>query len=797
MSSNLPVDPDTLGPTPYRWDQRQEMADMALGPAGAPANAQFARYLAVISRHKWLILALTAIGTLAGVFASRAIKLQYQSQTTLWIEQAGGEQAGQSGPIRSEGLLDSYAWIELLRSYTVLDYVVEELQLFVTPGNAADAPIFSNFALRDQVLPGKYSLNVSADGASVALSTETGIEVDRVPFGQPIGAEIGFSWAPDSAYLRPGQVVEFTVMNPRDIAVGLSNDLVPTMAEDGNFLALSLEGADPVRLANTLNTLATRFVDVAAQLKRAKLVELTEVLEEQRQYAEQNLREAEIALQEFQVNTITLPSDETMPVAGGIQLTRDPVFNAFFDLRISRETLREDREAIERALQLAAVSPAELEALAAVPSVGESTIPALLMERATKRAELRELQQTYTLLHPLVVELQADLAQLEGETIPSAARTLIGQIAERELSMDRRIEDTSGELREIPTRAIEEARLQRGVAIAENLHGTLRQRFEEARLAAASSIPDIRVLDVAVVPYQPISDRRVLIILMGMMGGLGVGVVGTLLKDRIDPRVRYPDQITNELGLPILGFIPTVKETALSASSRSSAAEAFRELRLSLAHAYGSAGPILLTVSSPESGDGKSFVTANLVMALADQGGMTLLIDGDVRRGQSHHLFGTSRTPGLTDYLAGLATVDEILQPTHHPSVFFIGSGTRMPNGPELLGSPAMARLIVGLRNQFSAVVVDSPPLGAGADAYALATLTQNLLLVLRVGQTDRSFTETKLAPLSRLPIRLLGALLNGTPESGIYRHYRYLPGYEVAEEAATAVDEIHHLEQV
>ena len=161
-----------------------------------------------------------------------------------------------------------------------------------------------------------------------------------------------------------------------------------------------------------------------------------------------------------------------------------------------------------------------------------------------------------------------------------------------------------------------------------------------------------------------------------------------------------------------------------------------------------------------------------------------MLIDGDVRRGTLHRLLGGSRKPGLTDYLAGSASRESIVQPTGYPSVSFIASGTRQHTSPELLGSPALLELLAAMRPTFNVILMDSPPLGAGIDPFVLGTATRNMLLVLRTGSTDKELARAKLDALDRLPIRLLGAVLNDVPEIGMYyRYYSYLSGYATEDE--------------
>jgi len=198
---------------------------------------------------------------------------------------------------------------------------------------------------------------------------------------------------------------------------------------------------------------------------------------------------------------------------------------------------------------------------------------------------------------------------------------------------------------------------------------------------------------------------------------------------------------------------------------------------------------LVVTVTSPESGDGKSFLSANLALSFAEGGHRTLLVDGDIRRGVLHRRFKGNRQPGLVDFILGQARYEQIVQETAYPRLSLIGCGTRTQRAPEVLGSPAMKALFSDLRGQFDVIVVDSPPLTAGIDPFVLGTVTGTLLVVLRTGHSHRGVTGAKLEVLDRLPIRLLGAVLNDVPRGAAYGYYAYysyyLPGYEAVDEGA------------
>jgi Mrp family chromosome partitioning ATPase len=115
-----------------------------------------------------------------------------------------------------------------------------------------------------------------------------------------------------------------------------------------------------------------------------------------------------------------------------------------------------------------------------------------------------------------------------------------------------------------------------------------------------------------------------------------------------------------------------------------------------------------------------------------------------------------------------------------------IACGTRHHHGPELLGSAAMRDMMAVLKSRFNVIIVDSPPLGAGIDPFVLGTATGNMLLVLRSGETEREMAENQLKLTDRLPIRLLGAVLNSVNTSdNAYKYYRYVYGYTADEEPA------------
>jgi capsular exopolysaccharide synthesis family protein len=756
--------------------------DYGVAPPEPPSEGiQLGRVAAALKRFRWLILLITMLGTGAGILVTRFLDPEYTVQATIWVESP----PQRNGPVVAEGLLQSYAWVELLNTYTVLDSVVAKERLYLSRP-PEDSVAFRSFALAESFRPGAYVLQVDHGGRSYTLKTEDGLVVGTGKTGEPIGQRVGFAWTPSAGDLRHGAKIKFAVSTPRDASNSLGRNLKAMMAQDGNFLRLQLVGSDPVRLTRTLNAVTQQFVNVAADLKRRKLTEQSKILKEQVDTVGLQLRDAESRLERFRYATIAKPNDQ-MPITPGLMTTTPTFIGSYFGQKVQIEELKRDRENLERILAAAKSSNLSVDALATLPAVRQAPeLGKALGDLTAAQGELQALKLKYTDDFKLVRDAQERVNTLRTQVVPGIAGNLINVLKAQQADLQSRVTKQTGELQQIPERSITEARLNNDVGATRALFNDLQARFQTAKLAEASATPDVRILDEAVPPDRPSSDSAPKIIFMAFAASMGFALALALLLDRLDKRFRYPDQVTNELGLSIFGAIPAMRRLKDGREDVEEAAqveEAFRTIRLNLVHSYGAAGPVLLTVSSPGPGDGKSLVSSNLALSFAKAGYRTLLVDGDIRRGEQHRLFSCERVPGLLDFLMRSASLDEILRPTMDKNLMLIPCGTRRHHGPELLGSPAMGELMAQLKNRFNVIIVDSPPLGAGIDPFVLGTATGNMVVVLRSGETNRQMAEAKLRLLDRLPIRVLGAVLNDIRAGGVYQYYSYVYGYVADEE--------------
>lgn len=740
-----------------------------------PEGIPWSRHIDAIKRHSLLILVLALAGSALGLFAARSVRPVFDAEATVWINNPPNS-GSQSGPIRQQPLLAATSWVELLRSFAIVDPVVRDLKLNIGYRKPSDAVLFRDFDWTPGVRFGAYTLKIDERGQNYVLSTAKGVAVERGVVGDSVGRAAGLKWAPDKRLLHAGQVVEFWVATPRNVASSLVASVRPSLPDDGQILKISLSGADPRRTARTVNAWAAQLVSSSGDLKKQHLLEFKRILGDQLALAEGQLRTSENDLERFRVNTITLPSGASAPAGAGLA-QGDPIVANYFQQRVALDEIRSERDALERMIADAKGGPINTQGFLQLPTILNNApqLRSAIEELSLRQATLRTEQQFLTDVNPRIKQLAEAVRVLERETIPQITLAVLNSLKAREPELGTRIDAGSQQLRAIPARATDEMRLSRQVTASENLYNSLKARYEEVSLAEAQTTPDLSVLDTAVAPTFPSSNEAPRLLLLAVVASIGLALGIALIRDRLDRRFRYPEQATHELGLSIAGAVPIFKANRrgdFQLAMMSQAVESFRTLRLALRYDFPDNVPIVLGVSSPAAGDGKSLVSANLALAFASSGSRTLLIDGDVRCGGLHNTFDIPVTPGLVDYLQNQASVDSIVRTTTSENLFLIPRGTRRTRAPELLVADIMSGLVHAMRLQFDVVIIDSPPLVAGMDAYALGAAAGSMLIVLRPAVTDRKLAAAKLEVLDRLPIRIIGAVLNAVPDGGAYRYY-------------------------
>lgn len=752
-------------------------------PAG-PEGADWSHIARLLWQGKWWILVALALGTAAGHVGSRLVAPVYQASTTVWVE--APETRG--GAIRAGEVLGGEGWASIYNSYAVMVPVAERERLYLRtllPKDAPAAPL-SDFELLNDLVPGVYEYRVTASGDWTLSRPGDGV-VERGRAGEPVGLAAGFRWNPPADAVKPESVVRFRVMTPRGAALRVWNNLKVRYDPRSSLIYASLTWENPVEAAEILNALNRKFIEVATELKSRKMREEVEILEEQTQYVAQQLEAAELALESHRISTVTLPTENNVVALPGTQALANPVFGAYFEKRVAASQLDQDIRQLDAMLaELRAGNTPNLTSLGFIPTVANaSDLTGAIEDLQRKEVERRTLLYRYTEEWPDVQRLSEEIRLLKTQMMPALMQQLVEQLRTQRTAVDQQIAAQASELRQIPSRTIEEARRTREAQLHSQLYNDLKVRLNNARLAQATAeLADMRVVDEAVPARAPLRDQGPRILLLASVAGLGLGIAGVLVRDKLDRRIRHPGQVTGTLGLPVLGVVPRLNGRKDASPARTAVViEAFRGIRTQLARALGAEGKLTM-VTSPAPREGKSMVAANLAISYASAGYRTVLLDGDTRRGRAHEMFGLQKSPGLADYLTERASLDDTLQETGVDGLWLIARGSLEEFNADRLDSELMDQLLVVLGESYDAVVIDAPPLAAGADALLLGERADKVLLVVRAGTTNEDLCRTKLEMVGNVELHIVGTVLNAVPENAPY--YDQYVSYYYAEAEIT-----------
>jgi capsular exopolysaccharide synthesis family protein len=305
----------------------------------------------------------------------------------------------------------------------------------------------------------------------------------------------------------------------------------------------------------------------------------------------------------------------------------------------------------------------------------------------------------------------------------------------------------------------------------------LTEKYFEAQINERIDNGAVDIISSAVTPKMPDGTRNTRSFLFAALVGLMLGAMAAFVLEHLDTRVRDADDAQRAAAVGVIGLIPELRAEntrplAINSDDHTVGAEAYRKLRTNLRFLRANR-PRVIAVTSPSPDEGKSVTAANLALAIAQQGQEVLLIDGDLRRPVQHEIFGTNRSPGLSDTLVGLIGPFEAVQPFDDaPNLSVLSCGTEAPNPAELLGSDAFARLLATLVERFDTIVVDTPPVNLVTDAAVIGSVTDGVLLVAEAGRTDRSVLAAAVNELRQARGSVLGIVLNRVAGKSGYGYY-------------------------
>ena len=535
---------------------------------------------------------------------------------------------------------------------------------------------------------------------------------------------------------------------------------------------------DPAVAAAVANSIVENYIeqDLAYKFTASRDASnwLGDRLTEQRAQVES----AELALQRYreQNEAISLEDRENIVVQKLADL----------NAAVTRaKTERLQKEAMYRQLEAAGRDPALLDTFPAI--LGNAFIQTQKTELAALLRQQAQLADRLGDRHPEMVKTRTAIQKAEAElraevaNVVQAVRTEYQAAVAQEAGLTAALNQQKGEALAMNRKAIEFSVLERDVESGRQIYQSLMQRAGETSVTGELKSSNVRVVDRAEIPRQPVAPRARLSLLLALFGGTFLACGLVFFFEYLDSRIKTPEDIETHLGLPTIGLIPALGknwrqiEPLLSNGVPPDFAEAFRALRTNVLFSTAQKGCRVVVVTSSGPGEGKTIVASNLAMGVAYAGQRVLLIDGDLRRPRVHEVFGYETEPGLSNALIGDAKTSDAVRRADVPGLCVLTSGRVPPNAAELLGSRRFKELLASVRGQFDWVVIDSPPVMAVTDPNILANLADSVVFVIGAEMTSYKIARRAVEQLERGRAVFAGSVLNRVE---IQRHGYYYSQY-------------------
>ncbi|MQZ32247.1 polysaccharide biosynthesis tyrosine autokinase [Acinetobacter haemolyticus] len=410
----------------------------------------------------------------------------------------------------------------------------------------------------------------------------------------------------------------------------------------------------------------------------------------------------------------------------------------------------------------------------------------------TKESELY-LTQSIT-LETKKIELeqkQADIAAKYTAEHP-AMREINAQIT----AIKKQIADLNSTLKQLPDLQRQYLQLYREVEVNTQLYTALLNSYQQLRIAKAGEIGNVRIVDTAVEPVEPIKPKKLQILILAIFLGGFIGTLIALLRNMLRTGIKDSSQIERELDLPVYATVPRspVQETRMSIlkkkksipilavkNSDDIAVESLRSIRTAIHFALNNAKNNIVMIAGPAPEVGKSFISTNLATIFAQSNKKILLIDADLRRGYLHKYFSKDVKPGLAELLTGQAELSQVIHETEVSGLSIITRGKNPANPSEILSSEQFKTLLETLSSQYDHIIIDTPPILAVTDGIIISQYVGVTLLVARYAKSQMKELELSLNRFDQAGVKVNGFILNDIQRaSGGYGYgYNYAYAYK------------------
>lgn len=609
--------------------------------------------------------------------------------------------------------------------------------------------------------------------------------------------------------------LDSTMTTQDTVAMRIRNSIAFSQVDrEADMVSISYESPSSVEAANIVNLSMDLYTELSTRQNRRSANSAVEFLESERANIENQLNIAEERLRAFmnqeKVMQVDAQTEELITRMAELESRRQEARVKLVATNSAIDQYKERLNNIKPGLadqyadaigpninrlqyQLAELETEKMLLLAKNPSLKNSGNPPKKLQELNSQikefqSQIRErteklisegdqylgflggsdgnIAQAVTDLNKKLIELQVEQKQAEAQ-----AEVINQQLGEQQTFFN-----------DLPDNMIELARHKRDVKINEELYLTVSQQFAEMSLWKQTQFGLGRPVDGGFIPGKPVKPNKILYVLVGfILGGiLSVGYIFT--REAFNTKIDGVEKLKG-FDVPLLAVVPDMKEyirkeqedrktvdvqgaqistnlvTMLDTISPIS--ESFRRLESNIIYSNPDQKLNSLIVTSSTKGEGKTTITSNLGVVLAEAGYNVVIADTDLRRPNLHNLFGINRAPGIVEVLFENISLEEAIQPTVLSNLSILSAGNRPPNPSAITQSKAFLDIMKKVEEKYDFVLIDTPPYGIITDASALIRQTDGVVVVTRFNDTSEAELTHIFNNLDRVKANILGTVLS------------------------------------
>ena len=720
------------------------------------SNFDLMEWVVRIIRHWYLFVIAAVIAFSLAYLKNKRVIERYLTTGTMIIKESSGGGYGSASIMQGFGVGAGYTNVNnqliILGSYDLIARTVDSLPFmnveYITKGRFKTRNIYRNSPISveySHVDPMAYAqlfrCTVQDDGSLLINTFDEKIAFSYVThYGEELETSLFTAriW-PTNMLLSPGQHIYFRFRTRESLTDEFSSRLqLNFLTERSTVLGIQLVGETPERDREFIDKLCDIYLLQNVERKNMVAEKSIAFINDQLEVLQHSLTQSEGAMTNFRQENKFV---DVNSYAGGLMSKVNQYDQQQMALRLKETYLDYLSNYLDQKIdQGSVIAPATL-------GLNEPMLMQLvqqLNDLHIQRGELSQKNVYYTKFTSDINNVKSAIA----EVVKSMQTSL--DIEKKDL--DIRMREVEREIKNLPEKELQMVAIERNYRIDDNYYTFFLQKRAEAEIQKAGNTPDSEIMDRARTTYAMNSKEKRKNTVSYLAFGLLIPLLILILSELLNNKIRSPKEADKLSVFDVLGSLRHVKsQNPIYAQQkpRSSYAEMLRNIRMRIEFKVLRKTNIAMTITSTESGDGKTFISTNLASLYSMTGHPTILVDMDIRKPNVHEKLGLETKMGVTNYLIGDCELDDII--IHNDKLGFdvISAGTVPPNPGELIRSEKLSEMFDILRQRYTFLIIDSSPVGIVPDAMALIEQTDVTLYVLRCMSTDKRFAKQTLDNLA------------------------------------------------